>query len=463
MIIKKYQARNEADAIILAKEDLGKDTIIMNVTKITPKGLGKLFKKSKVEVTAAVDDGKSYANAEKKANNVAKNKSNKKLDNSKKVSQEENNEDFEHKLENIQNLIEKNLEKYEQEEKEKEKNKNKILNSYINDGVVKDNITTNNRNTNTATKDEVLAKEEKLSNKKRDVTENNRKTKNDSRIEIEEKESIVKKSDDTTSKSDKCISLIKKQMLKHEVDEKYIDMIFNEVKSNIKKDAPVDNILTSIYQKIILKLGQPKLIEPGENQPKYIFFMGPTGVGKTTTIAKIASDFKIKRKLNIALVTADTYRVAAVEQLRTYANILSVPVKVLYSAEDMEKLKPMLDRYDVVLIDTAGRSHKNAKQRDDLRALINSIDEKERDAYLVLSATTKYNDLTNIVESYSDIKNYKLLFTKIDETTSIGNILNIKLLTNAQLSYIACGQEVPDDISKLDAQGIAKQLLGGDM
>ena len=81
MIIKKYQARNEADAIILAKEYLGKDTIIMNVTKITPKGLGKLFKKSKVEVTAAVDDGKSYANAEKKANNVAKNKSNKKLDN----------------------------------------------------------------------------------------------------------------------------------------------------------------------------------------------------------------------------------------------------------------------------------------------------------------------------------------------------------------------------------------------
>ena len=212
-----------------------------------------------------------------------------------------------------------------------------------------------------------------------------------------------------------------------------------------------------------MKLGQPKLIEPGENQPKYIFFMGPTGVGKTTTIAKIASEFKVKRKLNIALVTADTYRVAAVEQLRTYANILSVPVNVLYSAEDMGKLKPTLDRYDVVLIDTAGRSHKNAKQRDDLRKLINSIDPKNRDAYLVLSVTTKYNDLSSIVEAYSDIKDYKLLFTKIDETMSVGNILNIKLLTNAKLSYITCGQEVPDDINKLDAQSIAKQLLGGDM
>ena len=434
MIIKKYQARNEADAIILAKEDLGKDTIIMNVTKITPKGLGKIFKKSKVEVTAAVDDGKSYANAEKKAHDVAKEKIQQELEKAKKIKQEEKNDNIENKLDNIQNLIERKLEKYEQEEKDKEKTK--ILNSYI--------------------------EEDNKDKKSKSEDKNNRKKNADSKEDAKE-ENTDKKSSGVTSKSEKCISLIKKQMLKHEVDEKYIDMIFNEVKSNIKKDAPVDNILTSIYQKIILKLGQPKLIEPGENQPKYIFFMGPTGVGKTTTIAKIASDFKIKRKLNIALVTADTYRVAAVEQLRTYANILSVPVKVLYSPEDMEKLKPVLDRFDVVLIDTAGRSHKNAKQRDDLRNLINTIDEKDRDTYLVLSATTKYNDLTNIVESYSDISNYKLLFTKLDETTSIGNILKIKLLTNAQLSYIACGQEVPDDISKLDAQSIAKQLLGGDM
>lgn len=435
MIIKKYQARNEADAIILAKEELGNDAIIMNVKKITPKGLGKLFKKSKVEVTAAVDDGKSYANAEKKAEEMAKEKIQKELEKAKKAKEEEKNEKIELKLDNIQNLIESNIEKFEKEEKKKEKIKK--LNSYM---------------------DEEDSENE--SKNKKAVSEKKSSKDDDNNSESVKKES---RTPELSGRAEKCISLIKKQLLKHEVDEKYIDIIFNEVKSNIKKDAPVDNILTSIYQKIILKLGQPKLIEPGENQPKYIFFMGPTGVGKTTTIAKIASDFKVKKKLNIALVTADTYRVAAVEQLRTYANILSVPVNVLYSAEDMTKLKPMLDRYDVVLIDTAGRSHKNAQQRDDLRKLINSIDEKDGDTYLVLSATTKYNDLMSIVESYSDISNYKLLFTKLDETTNIGNILNIKMLTNAQLSYIACGQEVPDDISKLDAQGIAKQLLGGDM
>lgn len=426
MIIKKYQALNETDAIILAKEDLGKDIIIMNVKKITPKGLGKLFKKSKVEVTAALDDKKSYAQASEEAER--KEKLQLELMKAKKQKEEAKNDKIEVKLDNIQSLIENKIEKFQREEAKE--NKGNMLIKEIGKNNSKDIKDTSN--------DEII----------------------DVKVENKLTETKDKK---LSSKSEKCVSLIRKQMLKHEVDEQYIDMIFNEVKASIKKDAPVDNILTSIYQKIILKLGQPKVIEPGEKKPKYIFFMGPTGVGKTTTIAKIASEFKVKKKLNIALATADTYRVAAVEQLRTYANILSVPLNVLYSAEDLEKLKPTLDRYDVVLIDTAGRSHKNAKQRDDLRKLINTIDEKDRDEYLVLSITTKYNDLTAIVDAYSDIKDYKLLFTKIDETMSIGNILNIKLLTNAKLSYITCGQEVPDDISKLDAQSIAKQLLGGEM
>ena len=300
--------------------------------------------------------------------------------------------------------------------------------------------------------------------KKQIINEKEIQNKKEESVKIQnsvKEESSSSQSDLKEEKSDKYVKLIKKQLLKHEVDEKYIDMIINEVKGNIKKDTLVDNILTSVYQKIILKLGTPKLIEPGENQPRYVFFMGPTGVGKTTTIAKIASDFKLNRKLNIALLTSDTYRIAAVEQLRIYANILKVPLNVAYNAEDIRKLKKDLDRYDVVLIDTAGRSHKNKEQSDDLRELISTIDKEERDIYLVLSATTKYSDLVNIVQAYGDIEDYKLLFTKTDETTHLGNILNIKLFTNARLSYIANGQDVPTDIGKVDAQEIAKQLLGG--
>ncbi|MBP5184709.1 MAG: flagellar biosynthesis protein FlhF, partial [Lachnospiraceae bacterium] len=117
--------------------------------------------------------------------------------------------------------------------------------------------------------------------------------------------------------------------------------------------------------------------------------------------------------------------------------------------------------YNVVLVDTAGRSHRNRDQRDDIERLVNSVPEDRREVYLVLSVTTKYRDLLKITESYSEISNYKLIFTKLDETGTIGNILNIKMSTGADLSYSTFGQNVPYDISETDAQAIAKQLLGG--
>ena len=117
--------------------------------------------------------------------------------------------------------------------------------------------------------------------------------------------------------------------------------------------------------------------------------------------------------------------------------------------------------YDIVLVDTAGRSHKNREQRDDLERLICKIPEEEREVYLVLSATTKYRDLIRITEVYSEITNYRLIFTKLDETGSIGNIFNIRMLTGAPLSYAAFGQNVPDDIEQINPQSIAKQILGG--
>ena len=132
----------------------------------------------------------------------------------------------------------------------------------------------------------------------------------------------------------------------------------------MKSGISVDHILSSIYQKMILKFGQPQPIEITEQKPKVVFFIGPTGVGKTTTIAKIASRFKVEKGKKVTLYTADTYRIAAADQLRTYANILDTPLNIVYSSEELNEELAQATEYDLVLIDTAGFSHKNEGPRD---------------------------------------------------------------------------------------------------
>ena len=220
--------------------------------------------------------------------------------------------------------------------------------------------------------------------------------------------------------------------------------------------------MSNVYQKLILKFGQPGKIELVSGQPKVVFFIGPTGVGKTTTIAKIASKFKVDSGKKVAFLTADTYRIAAAEQLRTYANILDTPFTIVYSAEELNTAVERVSDYDLVLVDTAGFSHKNETQREDIKKLIEHLDEKyEKEVYLVVSATIKYKDLLDIADIYHEIADYKIIFTKLDETTSYGNMLNIRMYSGAELSYVTDGQNVPDDIELFDTQKIVKQLLGG--
>lgn len=261
----------------------------------------------------------------------------------------------------------------------------------------------------------------------------------------------------------KFIQLVYRQLLDNEVDEKYANQIISEVEASLKNETNIDSILAGIYQKIILKLGQPKIIEPEEKQTKLVFFMGPTGVGKTTTIAKLASYFKLEKKLKIGLITCDTYRIAAVEQLRTYANILDVPLQVVYTIEEFNTAVKGYSDYDLIFVDTAGRSHKNSEQCDEVIHFIKDCKVAEnvkKEVYLVLSAATKYKDLLNINDVFSVLKQYSIIFTKLDETTCIGNILNMKLHTGLPLSYVTSGQAVPDDISVIDAQKIARSILG---
>lgn len=390
MIIKKFQASSEKDAILQAKEEMGSEAVVLNIKTIKHKGLKRLFKKDIVEVTAALEERVPTSTIPTNAINIAV-----------QQTEEENAKSsaIEEKLDSLQELLETQM-----------------------------------RNATTPEKKEEVKEENKSQNK-------------------EENSNIA------------FIQLVYTKMLDNEVDEKYANQIIGEVESSLKKESNMDTILSGIYQKIILKLGQPCDIQVEKNKAKVVFFVGPTGVGKTTTIAKLASDFKLDKKLKVAMITSDTYRIAAVEQLRTYANILGIPLQVVYTIEEMNNAIESFSDYDIILVDTAGRSHKNKEQCEEIKHLINDskiAENQEKEIYLVLSAATKYRDLLNIVEVYGEIGKYRLIFTKLDETTCLGNILNVKLKTGASLSYVTCGQVVPDDINVLNPQSLAKKLLGGD-
>ena len=135
---------------------------------------------------------------------------------------------------------------------------------------------------------------------------------------------------------------------------------------------------------------------------------------------------------------------------------------MIYSAEEALAALQDLHDYDYIMVDTAGHSHHNEVQRENMNQFIHSVDGKvEKEVFLVVSATTKYRDLINIAETYMDMTDYRLIFTKLDETTALGNLLNLKLYTGAALSYVTCGQNVPDDIEKFNPQKTVKLLLGG--
>ncbi len=258
------------------------------------------------------------------------------------------------------------------------------------------------------------------------------------------------------------LKLIYNTLIENEIDEKYVNELMEEIEKINKPNATIDYVLANIYQKMILKFGQPKVITPAKNGAKIVFFIGPTGVGKTTTIAKIASRLSVNEKKKVALLTADTYRIAAAEQLRTYAGILDAPFRVIYSAEELTTAVKAFQSFDYILVDTAGHSHNNEMQKKSMNQLIRSIDESmEKEVYLVVSATTKYRDLVVITDAYLTLTDYKLIFTKLDETKTLGNLFNLRLHTGADLSYITCGQNVPDDIEQFSPQSTVKQLLGG--
>ncbi|GIO29984.1 MULTISPECIES: flagellar biosynthesis protein FlhF [Paenibacillus] len=191
---------------------------------------------------------------------------------------------------------------------------------------------------------------------------------------------------------------------------------------------------------------------------KMVYVAGPTGVGKTTTIAKLAAEQLFKHQRKVGFITSDTYRISAVEQLRTYASILNVPLEVVQSPGDMQRAMQRLDYCDLILMDTAGRNYRNELLVSELQSLFAPVENSE--TYLVLSLTSKSQDMKKIAEHFSKYGLDKVIFTKLDETGSYGPILNLLREYPLRLSYMTNGQNVPDDLLLPGEETLLGLLLG---
>ena len=191
---------------------------------------------------------------------------------------------------------------------------------------------------------------------------------------------------------------------------------------------------------------------------KFLNVIGPTGVGKTTTLAKIAADCVLNHQKKVAFITTDTYRIAAIEQLKTYAQILNVPLEVCYNLADFQQAAAKFTDYDVVLIDTAGRNFRTKKYVEDLLQVIDF--NKEMETFLVLALTAKQKDMEEIYEQFSEIAIDRFIFTKADETSVYGSILNMIEKYKIGAAYITTGQNVPDDMVIASPEMITNLFLG---
>ena len=427
MTIKKYQGNSKEEAIALAKKELGQNAEIMNVDEKKSGGFFGIGKKVVFEVTAMIDeDTDSKMNSDSKPHFDA-------------VA------DQDIKVPPVMRSSEEELE----ETKRQFAQLSKIFRENEQSAKPRDVMTNPTKDNSTGYKKEAT-KEIPREAPREDTRE----------VPREEPREAAKRP--KAPHNHKFVKTLYNTLLDNDVDEKYINQLLFDMEKVLKNGNNVNFLISNVYQKMILKMGQPATISPAKKGPKVIFFIGSTGVGKTTTVAKLAAKYKIEMKKEVALVTIDTYRIKAADQLGEYASIMKIPLSVIYEPGELSEKVEKLSGYDYIMVDTSGFSHKNNEMRSKSIELISSLDERfEREVYLLLSATTKYRDLKEIIDSYKEFTDFNMIFTKLDETVNLGNIFNCKLYSGNNLSYVTNGQNVPDDIEVVDTQKLVKQLLGG--
>ena len=256
-------------------------------------------------------------------------------------------------------------------------------------------------------------------------------------------------------------------LIEQEFGPELADRLIRELSRRFAEhDEPVNEavraaLLERIAAILPTDIGDAFEVEAGRHGARRIALVGPTGVGKTTTLAKIAAHLKLKRGLRVGIVAADTYRIAAVDQLRTYAEILDLPVEIASSPRDAARACESLRDVDVILIDTAGRSQNDHMKLSELKAFIASADPDE--THLVLSATASMRTLAREAEAFGSVGVDRMILTKLDEAASFGALVTLVERLGKKLSFLTHGQEVPDHIEIARGRRLAALVLGSEV
>ncbi|MCW5766963.1 MAG: hypothetical protein KIT68_13420, partial [Phycisphaeraceae bacterium] len=254
-------------------------------------------------------------------------------------------------------------------------------------------------------------------------------------------------------------------MIEHEVARELADEITAAIRDELTPAELSDDqivrqaVLRRLESMIPVAHEITRPAKPADGRPLTIALIGPTGVGKTTTIAKLAATFRLRHGRKVALITSDTYRIAAVDQLRTYANIIGIPLSVVLTPAEMSAALQEHADADVILIDTAGRSPSDERRLAELRAFLHAASPHQ--THLVLSSVASEAALLRTAERFSPLAPGMVIFTKLDEATNFGVLVNVARRTQARLSFITTGQEVPDDIEPSRPDRLARLVLDG--
>ena len=248
-------------------------------------------------------------------------------------------------------------------------------------------------------------------------------------------------------------------MIESDIEERVAQELVERLRSASEIDMSKPDALTAELVRILAdELSVSGPIEALPGQGRVVALVGPTGVGKTTTIAKLAANYRLRENRRVGLITVDTYRIAAVEQLRTYADIIDLPMEIVSTPREMREAIARMSDLDLILMDTAGRSPRDEVKIQELKSMLAEAEPDE--VHLVLSAVGGARSLATTAERCATVGTTSMLITKLDESPALGNLLSVTRNCNLPISYLTDGQNVPDDIQVAEPKKLARMILG---